>query len=338
MGVKQKTKLKRKAAWYQRLLKDCKNIIIKERIDLIKRKHELGVRVLKEKENIPHGDLVSFTKKVAADLGMGWQEIYRCTQFTERFPSFEDFLKVSPVGETSWRKVKNEWLAEHHPERFSPRFFNIWNFSGCDPAFGKEGFPGRIPGQLVQNLLFFYTEPGQLIVDPMAGGGTTIDVCGVMNRRCLAYDNTPARKDIECHDVRKGYPHEAKGCYLIFLDPPYWRLKRGEYSRASVSASSYKGWLRFMRKLAEDSFKTVRKGGHVGLLIEAFLDEQSSNPNRFLDLPFECLNFFTKAGFEEVQRVMTPMPTQIKSPRDVNYAKEKRLILDLNRDLIIFRK
>lgn len=335
----QKIKLERRAAWYQRLLEDCRKIMAKERIDLVQRKHELGARILQEKGNIPRGDLLPFTKKVAADLGVSWREIYRCTQFAERCPNFDDFLREFDTRVKlfpTWRDIVREWLSEHDPGRFSPRFFNVWNFGRCDPRFGTEGFPGRIPGQLIQNLLFFYTEPGRTVVDPMAGGGTTLDVCVAMDRRCLAYDIAPTRKDIKCHDIRRGYPPEAKECDLIFLDPPYWRLKRDEYSQSSVSADSYGGWLGFMQKLADDSYKTVRKGGHVALLVEAFFDERSVGS--FLDLPFECLNFFAKAGFEETQRIAAPMPTQVKSARDIEYAKSKRMLLDLNRDLIIFRK
>ncbi|MBP8625477.1 MAG: hypothetical protein KBI10_02115 [Syntrophorhabdales bacterium] len=30
-----------------------------------------------------------------------------------------------------------------------------------------------------------YTEPGDLVVDPMAGSGTTLDVCRKEKRRCI---------------------------------------------------------------------------------------------------------------------------------------------------------
>ena len=33
-----------------------------------------------------------------------------------------------------------------------------------------------MPGQMVENLLWLYTEPGQIVMGPFAGGGTTIDV------------------------------------------------------------------------------------------------------------------------------------------------------------------
>lgn len=224
-------------------------------------------------------------------------------------------------------------LSKKLPTPESLEIYNIWNFSKCDRRYGLD-YPGRIPGQIVENVLYYYTQTFDLVVDPMAGGGTTIDVCKAMIRRYLAYDINPVREDIKRWDIAKGFPKETKNCDLIFLDPPYWRLQRGGYSEKSVSNATYGEWLAFMGKLAKDSYKTVKKEGHVVLLLTPFLDEKVTNS--FLDLPFKCFPFFK--GFTEVQRVSVPMPSQIKSVQDIEYAKEKRILLDLNRDLIIFRK
>jgi len=89
---------------------------------------------------------------------------------------------------------------------------------------------------------------------PMAGGDTTVDVCKIMQRRCLAYDIKPPRGDIRAHDIRKGYPEESMNCDLIFLDAPYWRLQKENYSEESVSNLSYRDWLSsFMETLAKDA-------------------------------------------------------------------------------------
>jgi hypothetical protein len=50
------------------------------------------------------------------------------------------------------------------------RTWDVWNFIECDPRFGDE-WPGRIPAQLVAHILYFFSEPGDLVLDPMAGGG-----------------------------------------------------------------------------------------------------------------------------------------------------------------------
>jgi DNA modification methylase len=70
---------------------------------------------------------------------------------------------------------KNELL--HNPIVLeSLQLFNVWNFPNRDKRYGLD-FKGAIPGQIVENVLYYFTEPFDVVVDPMAGGGTTIDVC-----------------------------------------------------------------------------------------------------------------------------------------------------------------
>jgi DNA methylase. len=85
------------------------------------------------------------------------------------------------------------------------KVYDVWNFSECHNLMGKE-YPGRIPGQLVANALHYYTKQGDLVADFMAGGGTTADVCLLMNRLCFCSDINPQRDFIVKHDLRDGLP------------------------------------------------------------------------------------------------------------------------------------
>jgi hypothetical protein len=71
-----------------------------------------------------------------------------------------------------------------------------WNFNECDERFGDE-WPGRIPAQLVAHTLYYFTKPGDFILDPMAGGGVVPDVCVLFKRRCRAFDLAPAENRLE---------------------------------------------------------------------------------------------------------------------------------------------
>ena len=45
------------------------------------------------------------------------------------------------------------------------RTWDQWNFNECDERFGDD-WPGRIPAQLVAHTLFYFTKPGDLVLDP----------------------------------------------------------------------------------------------------------------------------------------------------------------------------
>jgi plasmid maintenance system antidote protein VapI len=67
------------------------------------------------------------------------------------------------------------------------RTWDQWYFNDCDDRFGTD-WPGRIPAQLVAHTLFYFTDPGDLVMDPMAGGGVVPDVCLLFERKCQAFD------------------------------------------------------------------------------------------------------------------------------------------------------
>jgi transposase len=214
--------------------------------------------------------------------------------------------------------------------------YNVWNFPRCNESYGMKGYTGRIPGQIIENLLYYYTEPFDIVVDPMGGSGTTIDVCKAMYRRHLTSDIKPIRVDIiDRNIIANGFLPKAKGCKLVFLDPPYWRLKESDYQ---TGLESYKQWCEFMAIIAASSAALFSKGqsGIVALLVEAFFDRQ--NGKQFVDLPFDCSQLFIDQGFKVIQRISAPLPVSTVDINDQKYGETNKILLDLNRDLILFSK
>lgn len=206
----------------------------------------------------------------------------------------------------------------------SLQFFNVWNFPNRNPDYGIK-CEGNIPGQIIENLLYYYTKPFDIVVDPMAGGGTTIDVCKAMYRRYRAYDIDPLRDDIKKHDIRKGFLKECKGCDLIFLDPPYFDMVFGKLFKDA------KEFYDFIRDVAKASKRTVKKGGIVALLMGDRTKED------FECLTSECYNIFRKARFECTARISVPLSTESANAREIVKAKEIKKLLGRDRVLYVFR-
>jgi len=85
---------------------------------------------------------------------------------------------------------------------------------------GDKNYAGATPSYILWNLLQRYTKKKDLVVDPMCGSGTTLDVARDLGRRALGYDLAPARKDIFRADARR-LPLENGKADFVFLDPPY---------------------------------------------------------------------------------------------------------------------
>ena len=89
-----------------------------------------------------------------------------------------------------------------------------------DRIQGDKRYAGATPSWVIWQLLSRYTREGDLILDPMCGSGTTLDVCADLNRRSVGFDLAPMREDIHAADAR-ALPAKDASADFVFVDPPY---------------------------------------------------------------------------------------------------------------------
>jgi ParB-like chromosome segregation protein Spo0J len=71
-------------------------------------------------------------------------------------------------------------LANHQDPDFTPPIYNVWKLQR---KTNKVNHFGNSEASFLDNLLYLYTDPFDIVVDPFAGGGSTIDVCKKRLRR-----------------------------------------------------------------------------------------------------------------------------------------------------------
>jgi DNA modification methylase len=64
-------------------------------------------------------------------------------------------------------------LAEHAVD-FDPPIYNIWKQQ--KKSQGSSHF-GNSEVRWLDNLLYLYTRPFEIVIDPFSGSGSTIDIC-----------------------------------------------------------------------------------------------------------------------------------------------------------------
>jgi DNA modification methylase len=135
-------------------------------------------------------------------------------------------------------------------------------------AHGDAGYRGATPSWVIWNLLERYTAEGELVVDPMAGSGTTLDVARDMGRRALGYDVAPPRKDVFRADARALPLEDAKACF-VFADPPYGdNLKYSGQPDCigELPADSADYW-RAMEDVLSEVHRVLRPGRHAAFYV-----------------------------------------------------------------------
>ncbi len=278
---------------------------------------------------------------IARHLGMGGKDLYRQARAIWRLARSGDARAQSGVAQldggtkTVHAAYKDLRRRDRFGSDFRPTPYDVWPFRH-DRAFGIP-HPGSIPPALVAHALHYYTAPGALVVDPMAGGGTTLDVCQSMGRRCLAYDLHPARPEIRPHDIRTGFPPETSGCDLIFCDPPYHTMLARHYARDAVSSAPLSNWMAFLHDLTRHAFLALRPGGCLALLLAAQTEKDLPAGFGYLDHAFFGYAAARRAGFYPERRISCPMDGAYL-PQHVRRARHEGRLLGQVRDLLVMRK
>ncbi|MBV8611731.1 MAG: ParB N-terminal domain-containing protein [Singulisphaera sp.] len=278
---------------------------------------------------------------LARILGLGGKDLYRQARAIWRVAQAGDPRARSSLAQldagtkTIHAAYKDLRRRDRFAAGFRPTPYDVWPFKH-DRAFGVP-HPGSIPPAIVAHLLHYYTSPGALVVDPMAGGGTTLDVCTSMGRRCLAYDLHPVRPDILHRDVNDGFTPEASGCDLIFCDPPYHTMLARHYAGDGVDTAPLAAWLDFLDRLAHHAFATLRPGGSIALLLANQTEKDLPAGYGYLDHAFFGYEALISAGFLPERRISCPMDGAYL-PQHVRRARADGRMLGQVRDLLVMRK
>lgn len=278
---------------------------------------------------------------IARAIGLGGKDLYRQARAIWRASEAGDARASSGVAlldlgeKTIYAAYKDLRRRDRFTTGFRPTPYDVWAFRH-DRAFGVP-HPGSIPPSIVAHALHYFTEPGALVVDPMAGGGTTLDVCTAMGRRCLAFDLEPARDDIHRHDIRGGFPATTLGADLIFCDPPYHTMLARSYPDASVALAPLSGWVEFLGTLARSAFAALRPGGHLALLLANQTEKDLPAGHGYLDHAFFGYQAILAAGFLPQRRISCPMAGAYL-PQHVQHARRDGRMLGQVRDLLVARK
>jgi DNA modification methylase len=108
-----------------------------------------------------------------------------------RVPSARMTTYADPRADARGRIPDNTWILRPQD---APTIFeaaeDTWYYSRVAGTFGeRKGFHGcQMPEQVLGRIVKLSSNPGELVVDPFAGSGTTLAVARKLGRRCIGFD------------------------------------------------------------------------------------------------------------------------------------------------------
>ena len=147
-------------------------------------------------------------------------------------------------------------------------------------ALGEKGLKfSEFKPDIAERVIEFWSNEGDLMIDPFAGRATRAMVATILKRHYLGYEVVPIYRDFimervsilpnEMRDrveIRIGDGCELKGLAnnvadLIFSCPPYWKLEK--YTSIDGQLSDYLNYADFLRRIdiaLQNSYRVLKRG------------------------------------------------------------------------------
>ncbi|MEO0072461.1 MAG: DNA methyltransferase [candidate division WOR-3 bacterium] len=168
-------------------------------------------------------------------------------------------------------KEKKVIITDKKDEKPPLETTTLWDYPkqnyGSRPH-GDNKFQGVTPAFIIWNMVQRYTKPGDLVVDPMCGSGTTIDVCEEEGRRVIGYDINPRHPKVIKNDSRK-IPLDDNSVDMVFIDSPYGdnvNYSNDPNDIGKISAEDPQ-FYEELEKVAREIYRILKPGKVLGWLI-----------------------------------------------------------------------
>ena len=203
-------------------------------------------------------------------------------------------------------------ITKWEPEDFEMEMTTHWSFpKRGDWATHDAKWRGNWSPYIPRNLLLRYSQPGDMVLDQFAGGGTTLVEAKLLNRNIIGVDvNDTAldrcREKIDFdHDGANGkvYLHKGDARNLDFIPdekidficthPPYADIiKYSDDLENDLSRCNVKDFLVEMENVAYESYRVLKKGKFCAVLMG-----DTRKKGCMIPMSFEVMKIFQQAGF-----------------------------------------
>jgi len=190
----------------------------------------------------------------------------------------------------------------------------VWSF----PERGKwatqkytSSYRGNFAPQIPRNLILLYSKPGEVVLDPFVGSGTTLIECKLLGRRGIGVDINPAAIELCRRNLEFKVPGELpqmvkvgdarnldflkdESVDLIIAHPPYAdAIRYSENLEGDLSRiHNIKLFLGEMKKVAQELHRVLKRGRCCSLLIGDLRRNKHVVP-----LGFSVFQVFLEGGF-----------------------------------------
>lgn len=237
---------------------------------------------------------------------------------------------------------------------FNLEFTTLWSF----PERGKWAthtpkYRGNFAPQIPRNVILKYSKEGDIVLDPMVGGGTTLIEAKLLNRRGLGFDINPKAVElvkksikfdgdykynptVKVGDVRDLKSIKSGSIDLIVTHPPYMNIIKYSDGEIEGDLSKISNLTKFCDELdkgIKEFYRVLKEDSYCAILIG---DTRKSK--HYVPLSHHVLERFLSNGFALKEDIIKAQHNCESTPYWRAQANKYNIHLIMHEHLFIFRK
>lgn len=217
----------------------------------------------------------------------------------------------------------------------------------------KSDWRGNWSPEVARNLILRYSNEGDILLDPMIGGGTTAIEAKILNRHIIcsdvndkALERTKASLDFEVEndawqkvvkrDARDLSKANDESIDFILTHPPYADIIKYSEGKLDDDLSNIHDIDKFadeMEKVAKELHRVLKKGKYCAILIGDTRRNKMYQP-----MAYKVMDRFMKVGFQLKEDIIKRQFNCKATGFWVKKSQESNFLLIMHEHLFIFQK
>jgi DNA modification methylase len=239
------------------------------------------------------------------------------------------------------------------PKDFKLETTTLWHLPRCkDWATHSLNarFRANWDPEVARNIILRYSKPGDIILDPFVGSGTTLIESRLLGRKGIGVDLSREAIILARDRLNFGTGTEQKTCIgdarkldliksssidLIATHPPYLKFVFDDSKSSGgdlANLNSMASFAREMKKVAKECFRVLKQGHYCAVLMG-----DAKKHRDYVPVAYGVMQSFQAAGFVLEDDIIKVQSTKITPELKKISIKDNRILL-VHEHLLVFRK
>lgn len=239
-------------------------------------------------------------------------------------------------------------------DNFEKEITTVWSFpERGNWATHNPKYRGNFAPQIPKNVILRYSKEGDIVLDPMVGGGTTLIEAKLLNRKGIGFDINPEvvklaeqnlnfesktkfEQKVKVGDIRNLKEIRDNSIDLIVTHPPYLDIIKYSDGKIKEDLSTIPSITKFcdeLEKGIQEFYRVLKEDSYCAILIG-----DTRRRSHYVPLAYNVMRKFLENGFILKEDIIKVQHNCKSTPYWKSQLEKYNFLMIMHEHLFVFRK